>query len=365
MSTIGEGKNTKSKDPTPGLLSLVMPVYNGSSFLQKTLYSLEEQDYAPVELILVDDGSQDESLDIMREFAKRSKHIVKVLTQKNMGVSMARNRGLLIAEGKYIAFCDDDDLFARDCFSKLVSALEEFDADMAFCGHDLIDTNDKTVRKYDEKFVFPKKNPESGEEVLAQYLLGKVSIWGGAVLYRRALLLENDIFYTQNCYCAEDNEVFVKALGLAQRVACVRQSLSFWRRHPSSTSYSSELFKTYSNLHELTAYLRCRAFLEKNGKQNTRAYKILSSLIIPSAYAGYLQKLLLAKGDDYFKKLIRKDSLRRQLRKGNNITLLLRRPDQYFKLFLAMHFPGLFSRLIHARNKNKDAKCGSKSPVGV
>ncbi|WP_342449336.1 glycosyltransferase family 2 protein [Acetomicrobium sp. S15 = DSM 107314] len=336
-----ENKNTKSKDPTSGLLSLVVPVYNASSFLQKTLHSLEDQDYAPIELILVDDGSQDESLDIMREFAKQSKCIVKVLSQKNMGVSVARNRGLLMAEGEYVAFCDNDDLFARDCFSKLVSALEEFNADMAFCGHDLIDVNDKTVRKYDEKFVYPKKNPESGEEVLTQYPLGKISIWGGAVLYRRAYLLENGIFYTQNCYCAEDNEVFVKALGLARRVACVRQSLSFWRRHPFSASYSSELFKTYSNLHELAAYLRCRAFLENNGKQNTRAYKILSSLIIPAAYAGYLQKLLLAKGDDYFKKLIRKESLKRQLRKGNNITLLSRRPDQYFKLLLAMHFPAV------------------------
>jgi hypothetical protein len=111
--------------------------------------------------------------------------------------------------------------------------------------------------------------------------------------------------------------------------------------------------------------LRCRAFLEKNGKQNTRAYKILSSLIIPAAYAGYLQKLLLAKGDDYFKKLIRKESLKRQLRKGNNITLLSRRPDQYFKLLLVMHFPAAFSRLIHTKNKKKDAKYGSKSPVGV
>jgi cellulose synthase/poly-beta-1,6-N-acetylglucosamine synthase-like glycosyltransferase len=130
-----------------------------------------------------------------------------------------------MAEGEYVAFCDNDDLFARDCFSKLVSALEELNADMAFCGHDLIDVNDKTVRKYDEKFVYPKKNPGSGEEVLTQYLLGKISIWGGAVLYRRAYLLENGIFYTQNCYCAENNEVFVKALDLARRVACVRQSL--------------------------------------------------------------------------------------------------------------------------------------------
>jgi glycosyltransferase involved in cell wall biosynthesis len=93
LSNAQENKNTKSKDPTPRVLSLVVPVYNASSFLQKTLHSLEDQDYAPIELILVDDGSQDESLDIMREFAKQSKCIVKVLSQKNMGVSVARNRG--------------------------------------------------------------------------------------------------------------------------------------------------------------------------------------------------------------------------------------------------------------------------------
>lgn len=256
-----------------------------------------------------------------------------------------------MAEGEYVAFCDADDLFACDCFSKLVSELEKFDADIAFCGHDLIDVNDKVIREYGEKFVYPKKNPEKGEEVLLQYLLGKVSIWGGAILYRRSFLVENGITYTQNCYCAEDNEVFVKSLALANKVACVRESLAFWRQHSSSTSHSSTLFKTYGNLHELAAYLRCKAFLERKVKQDIKAYKILTSLIIPSAYVGYLQKLLLIKSSDYFKKIIHQGSLRRQLKEGYNFTLLLRRPDLYFKLFLAMHFPEIFSRLVYARHR--------------
>jgi glycosyltransferase involved in cell wall biosynthesis len=334
-----------------GLLSLVTSVHNGSLFLQKTLQSLEDQDYKPIELVLIDNGSQDESLSIMRKFAERSRHIVKVFHQEDMGACGGRNRGFSMAEGEYVAFCDADDLFARDCFSKLIFELEKFDADIAFCGHDLIDVNDKVIREYGAKFVYPKRNPEKGEEVLLQYLLGKVSIWGGAILYRRSFLVENSITYTQNCYCAEDNEVFVKSLALAQKVACVRESLAFWRQHHSSTSHSSILFKTYGNLHELAAYLRCKTFLKSKGKQNIKAYKILTSLIIPSAYIAYLQKILLTKGSDYLKKLIRQDSLRKQLKKGYNFILLSRRPDLYLKLLLVMYFPESFSWLVYIKHR--------------
>lgn len=337
------------------MLSLIVPVYNGTMFLRKTLDSLENQDYEQIELILVDDGSKDESLNIMRTFAMESKRTVKIITQRNSGVCAARNAGFSVAVGKYVAFCDQDDLFARKCFSKLIDALEKNDADIAFCGFDFIDADDNIIGRYEKSYVYPKYNPLKGEDILSQYLLGKVAIWGGAILYRRNFLLDNKILYTRNCIFAEDNEFFIKSLAVAERVACVRESLSFWRQHKysTSTSYSFKQIERNSNLHELTAYLRCRAFLEKRGKQNTNAYKILTSLIIPSAYVAYLQRVLLIHGDVRLKEILHQESLRSQLKKGNNFIFLTKRPDLYFKLFLAIYFPGAFLRLVQARQKRK------------
>lgn len=78
-----------------GLLSLIIPVHNGTRYLQGTLDSLENQNYEPIELILADDGSTDDTLSIIRSFAGKSRYAVKVISQANAGVSAARNRAFL------------------------------------------------------------------------------------------------------------------------------------------------------------------------------------------------------------------------------------------------------------------------------
>ncbi|MBO8154589.1 glycosyltransferase family 2 protein [Thermovirga sp.] len=336
------------------LLSIVVPVYNGASkFLMNTLEYLENQDYSPMELILVDDGSQDNSLSLMKNFACKSKHSVKVIHQENAGVCVARNRGFIASKGEYIAFFDGDDIFSPNCCSKLVEAMKRHQADMVFCGYDFADHEGKIFKKYTEKYRYPNGEFERGLDVLSEYLLGRVDLWGGAVLYRRSFLEQNNISYTEGCHCAEDNEVFVKSLAVAKKVAVVKESLVAWRKHASSTTSSSDIVKFYSNLHELTAYLRCRAFMKRVGKQNTKAYELLTKLIIPSAYTNYLQKILVDKGEEYLKKLIENRSFKEQLKESCTGVLLHRRPDLFFKLFLAVSFPDLYVRLAIFRQISK------------
>ncbi|WP_213698286.1 glycosyltransferase family 2 protein [Acetomicrobium sp.] len=336
-----------------GLLSLIIPVYNGTRYLQGTLDSLENQNYEPIELILVDDGSTDDTLSIIRSFAEKSRYAVKVISQANAGVSAARNRGFSEADGKYVAFCDQDDLFDPCCFLKLIDEMERHGSEMAFCGHDFIDEEGKPIGRYDDKHSYPKANPAKGIDVLYDYLVGKVSIWGGAVLYRKDFLLAKGIRYTPNCICAEDNEFFIKALATAESVACVKESLAFWRQHPGSTSHSFQALKIEANLHELTAYLRCKAFMEKRGKTDTKAYKTLTSLVIPSAYIAYLQKVVLVYGKERFKAMALAESLRSKLADSSNLMLFIKRTDLYFKLFLAMYFQDAFANLTRKRYEKK------------
>lgn len=336
-----------------GLLSLIIPVYNGTKYLPGTLDSLENQNYEPIELILVDDGSTDDTLNIMRSFAEKSRHAVKVISQAKAGVSVARNRGFSEADGKYVAFCDHDDLFDPSCFLKLIEEMERHDSEMAFCGHDFIDEEGKPIGRYDDKHSYPKANPAKGIDVLYDYLVGKVSIWGGAVLYRRDFLLANGIRYTPNCICAEDNEFLIKALATAESVACVKESLAFWRQHPGSTSHSFQDLKIEANLHELTAYLRCKAFMEKRGKTDTKAYRALKSLVIPSAYVAYLQKVVLVYGKERLRAMTLAQSLRSKLADGCNLMLFMKRTDLYFKLFLAMYLPDAFINLTRKRYEKK------------
>ena len=113
------------------LVSIIVPVYNCQRFLPDCLDSLLAQDLRSFEIICVDDGSSDGSLKILTEYAARYPEI-RVISQKNAGVSAARNRGLSLAEGKYVCFCDSDDLFLVGTLSQVVQCAQTYDAQLCF-----------------------------------------------------------------------------------------------------------------------------------------------------------------------------------------------------------------------------------------
>ena len=113
------------------ILSIVVPVYNVKQYLPKCLESLLDQDLGKdeYEIVLVDDGSTDESGEICDEFALKEGN-VKVIHQKNQGLSVARNVGTQVAEGKYIQYVDSDDYLHPDVLKGLVSLMEEHRLDV-------------------------------------------------------------------------------------------------------------------------------------------------------------------------------------------------------------------------------------------
>lgn len=113
-------------------LSIIMPVYNSEKFLADALNSVINQTYKDFELIIIDDGSTDGSSDICEEYAKNDKRI-KYVHQENSGGQVARNNGLDIATGKYIAFVDSDDALDPHIYEVLIQNLETYDADVSVC----------------------------------------------------------------------------------------------------------------------------------------------------------------------------------------------------------------------------------------
>lgn len=115
------------------MISVIIPVYNVSAFLVRCLDSVLGQTYQALEIILVDDGSTDESPNICDEYEARD-HRVRVIHQENAGLSGARNAGLEIATGTYIAFVDSDDFIHPAMYESLLQALQQTGADMAVSG---------------------------------------------------------------------------------------------------------------------------------------------------------------------------------------------------------------------------------------
>lgn len=114
------------------LISIIVPVYQVEAYLPACVESVLKQTYSDWELILVDDGSKDDSGELCDQYAQQDSRI-KVIHQENGGVSAARNAGLEEAQGEYIAFLDSDDLIKPDYFQVLHQNLEENEADIACC----------------------------------------------------------------------------------------------------------------------------------------------------------------------------------------------------------------------------------------
>ena len=114
-------------------ISIIVPVYNLDKYIEDTVTTLTAQTYKNLEIILVDDGSTDNSQEICQRLAEKDNRIV-VVHQKNSGVSSARNTGIKHATGEYMSFCDGDDALENDMYDFLYNNLVADNADISICG---------------------------------------------------------------------------------------------------------------------------------------------------------------------------------------------------------------------------------------
>lgn len=138
------------------LISIIVPVYNVKDYLGRCLQSICEQTYKNLEIILIDDGSSDGSGELCDSVAQRDGRI-KVIHQANAGQSVARNKGLAIAQGKYLGFVDGDDWIEQDMYEFLYNLLVEEESDISICAH-YRDKGRKSVAKFssNQRFVFTR-----------------------------------------------------------------------------------------------------------------------------------------------------------------------------------------------------------------
>lgn len=174
------GMNDKQRKIFP-LVSIILPVYNGESFVERCLNSIKEQGDISSEIILVDDGSTDNSLQIISEFQKKNKNLnINIITQPNMGQGAARNTGILNATGKYICFVDQDDTLHGNVIKRLVVQAEYTKCDVVISGYQRVTESGKIKRK-----VRLKDSPWSKYRIIAPW----------AKLYRREFLREHNISF--------------------------------------------------------------------------------------------------------------------------------------------------------------------------
>ena len=208
------------------LISIIVPVYNKEFYIGDCISSLVTQSYSNIEIVLINDGSTDQSGKICKEWAQRDQRII-VLSTNNNGVSAARNAGLDIAKGKYIVFVDADDTLSKKVVDCLVKGIQQSKADIWISG-------------------FEEKLFEECQKNFSRYLLRKrkVAVWG--CIYKASLAKKVRFFES-----LVNNEDFVYLYYLSRltnNVSGCRDSLYQYRDVPGSLSKSKNDSKIKSSL---------------------------------------------------------------------------------------------------------------------
>lgn len=134
------------------LVSVVMPAYNAARFLRQAVDSVLTQTYSNLELIIVDDCSTDDTLQIMQEYAARDSRVRVIAGEENQGVARVRNRGIQAARGAYIALLDSDDVWVETKLEKQLACAGATRAEIVYCSFDLVDEQGTRLNK---PFIVP------------------------------------------------------------------------------------------------------------------------------------------------------------------------------------------------------------------
>jgi len=181
------------------------------------------------EIIFVDDGSTDFSIEYIKSFKRINELHYSLIKQNNKGVSAARNTGLKEAKGEYILFLDSDDYIHEDLISDLETIIIGR-PDIIYWGFDSVDENGNVLQKYDDNYFYCDKT----DLLLSNYLSLKTWLWTGSVLYRKSFLSTNAITFTEGKTYSEDIEFISKCIINSQVTKCIHRSYSFYVQNSGS-----------------------------------------------------------------------------------------------------------------------------------
>ncbi|MAC84745.1 MAG: glycosyl transferase [Arcobacter sp.] len=220
------------------LVSVIMPVFNGEKYLEEAINSIIEQTYKNIELIILDDGSTDNSINVINKMKNKSTKINYKPNEKNIGVSATRNRGMKIAKGKYIAFMDADDISPLYRIEKQVEFLENNKDYGLAGGHYESFTNygfftKRKLRKLSSSFEHIKAN-----------ILFSNSIACSSVMLRKKLIHEHNLFFNESLRMAEDLDLW-RRISKVSKLINLDMLLIHYRKHNNNSIKKKDILNFY------------------------------------------------------------------------------------------------------------------------
>lgn len=204
-------------------VSVIIPVYNVENYLRKCLNSLVNQTLKDIEIIVVNDGTLDNSQEIIDEYVKKYPKKVVSIIQENGGQGAARNTGLLHAKGEYIGYVDSDDYVEENMYEELYKKAKEEDSDIVICGNNVVKENYEFLSK---------------EDVDKEFLLGKMAVWNK--IYKKNIIVDNKIQFRSKVWY-EDLDFTMKVYFSSKKISYVDKPLYNYLLREGSTMNNNNI----------------------------------------------------------------------------------------------------------------------------
>lgn len=307
-------------------VSVIIPVYNCGEYIGSTLKSVINQNFSDYEIIVVDDGSTDNSLEVINSTLRDCGIRYKVIHQQNGGVSVARNHGIDVSSGEYLVFVDGDDLISPNHLLELYNGVEDFsliqfakkDGDNIYSqgtnfGRDYISTDDFIQKELNMEIVFNFFQ----------------------IMYKSSIIKENNIRFTPGVVYGEDTEFALKALIFGNNIHISNEITYFYVQRTGSAIRTTE----FRRFDIVEIFENLSKFYRINGKNHLAKLIIYSR--IPRAIFGNMNYffyscygfddvMYVMKKKDLFYKLSR---FRGDFKFNLKVRLFLLNPKLYYKLW--------------------------------
>lgn len=242
------------------LVSVIIPVYNVEKYIEKCMRSILGQTFDDFEIIVVIDGSTDESENIVRELKKEYPEKIKIITQEKKGPGAARNAGIAAADGDYLLFVDSDDYISPNLMASAYGKAVETQSDIVAFDVIYVDENGKHLRRKSAVY-------SDNESILKEpgRLLILPCLWNK--LYKKSLFDKNNVSIPENILMGEDLAVNAELLSSAQKITHLAEPLYFYvQRSGSIMSLSTDVGRLKRNRDIIPAFETIFAFFNKTGR---------------------------------------------------------------------------------------------------
>lgn len=219
-------------------VSIIVPVYNSENTLIRCLDSILKQSYENLEILCVNDGSTDSSINILKEYAEKDKRIVIVEQKNNKGVAYTKNHGIKKATGDLICFVDSDDYIEDRMIEKMYLFLVENELDIVKCNYmNYIDGKKYNIElSYNDKTVLKTKKEK--EEFINKLISGEIPGYLQLIMVRHNLITNNKIYISEDLNFLEDLLFYMKLIKFSNKIGILNESLYNYVNNKNGLTFS-------------------------------------------------------------------------------------------------------------------------------